>query len=256
MKAFTMQKIVILLSLILVSFQNTNLFANDFVEKIENAHQKEKFLSNKVVQFDFYLEFGGKKRMNSKITLKTDSGKGILEMENGTKIQFFNDEVYCSPEIENTKRVRFNAYTWSYFFLFPYKLSDSGTKWSEFEAIESDSKKYNSKKLSFESGTGDAPDDWYIVYSDKDDNLLKIGAYIVTAGKTKEEAEKDPHAIEYSDFQVIDEIPIATSWTFWGWTEKKGLTKKLGKGKIKNIKFLDLKDDFFLPPKNFKKVLN
>ncbi|KAA3604126.1 MAG: hypothetical protein DWQ06_05090 [Calditrichaeota bacterium] len=251
-----MKKLIILVSLILTSFQITDLFANDFVNAIENAHQKEKFLSNKVVQFDFHLEFGGKERMNSKVTLKTDSGKGIFEQKDGTKIQYFNDEVYCSPEIENTKRVRFNAYTWSYFFLFPYKLSDSGTKWSEFEATELDSKKYNSKKLSFESGTGDAPDDWYIVYSDKDDKLLKIGAYIVTAGKTKEEAEKDPHAIEYSDFTVIDGVPIATSWTFWGWTKEEGLTKKLGKAKITNVKFLDLKEEYFIPPKSFKKVLN
>jgi hypothetical protein len=48
---------------------------------------------------------------------------------------------------------------------------------------------YLTEKLTFKSGTGDAPDDWYVVYADKKTNLLET-AYIVTLKAGKEEAEK------------------------------------------------------------------
>jgi hypothetical protein len=37
--------------------------------------------------------------------------------------------------------------------------------------------KYLTEKLTFKSGTGDAPDDWYVVYADKKTNLLEKHRY-------------------------------------------------------------------------------
>jgi hypothetical protein len=54
------------------------------------------------------------------------------------------------------------------------------------------------KKLSFESGTGDAPDDWYVVYADKATNLIEK-LHIVT--KMSEEAEKKPACHTISGLQ-------------------------------------------------------
>jgi hypothetical protein len=34
--------------------------------------------------------------------------------------------------------------------------------------IKKDATKLSNRKLTFKSGTGDAPDDWYVVYADKD----------------------------------------------------------------------------------------
>jgi hypothetical protein len=36
-----------------------------------------------------------------------------------------------------------------------------------------DATNYLTEKLTFKSGTGDAPDDWYVVYADKKTNLLE-----------------------------------------------------------------------------------
>eukprot|EP00903_Cladosiphon_okamuranus_P000645 g643.t1 len=93
-------------------------------------------------------------------------------------------------------------------------------------------KVYLTSKLSFEPGTGDAPDDWYVLYADPDSKLLQVAAYIVTAGKDKAEAEKDPHAIEYLNYQNTGGIPIATEWKFWGWQADQGLTDQLGVIKV------------------------
>ncbi len=36
--------------------------------------------------------------------------------------------------------------------------------------------------------------------------------YIVTAGKTKKQAEANPHTIAYEKYKIIENIPISTHW--------------------------------------------
>lgn len=225
-----------------------------YASNIEVAHQKTAFISKEAVSFDIILKFGGNERLNGKITLLTNSGKGLIELNNGHKIYYNQDKVFYSPEIENTKSIRFDAYTWSYFFLFPYKLSDEGTVWNDYPYKKLNGKDYLTQKLSFAAGTGDAPDDWYITYANPKTNLLEIAAYIVTANKTLEEAESDPHAIQYSDYKIIDGVPIAHHWTFWGWNAEKGLTNQLGESTLNNIVFLTPDSALFIPPSNYLEI--
>ena len=207
-------------------------------QQIEEAHQKEALLSYEAVQWDFKLNFGGKERLNAKLTVLTNSTKGLLEMGDSTQIFFDQDRVYYSPNRGSNKGVRFDAFTWSYFFLLPYKLTDPGTQWSSYNSTPIAGKAYRSEKLSFEASIGDAPEDWYIVYANPSTHLLEVAAYIVTANKSVEKAEEDPHAIEYADFITVEGIPIALRWVFGEWRESKGLTQELGFGEVSNIKLL------------------
>ncbi|MEN8927964.1 MAG: hypothetical protein ABF242_11210 [Flavobacteriales bacterium] len=220
------------------------------VEKIEKEHQKEAFLKHDNIQFDLALYFGGKQRINGQLTLATNSSQGLIALESGEKVYFIKDKVFYSPGM-NEKRVRFDAYTWSYFFLFPYKMSDQGTIWSGSEKRTMDEVVYNYQKLSFEDGTGDDPNDWYKVYSDTNTNRISAAAYIVTASSSVEKAEEDPHAIAYSNYKEIEGIPIAAEWKFFGWTEKEGLTDTLGNAALSNFKFVENSDSLFTPPTNF-----
>lgn len=45
-----------------------------------------------------------------------------------------------------------------------------------------DEKDHQTAKLTFEKGIGDAPDDWYVVYTDPENNTMQAAAYIVTFG--------------------------------------------------------------------------
>lgn len=224
----------------------------NFVEKIEKAHQKTDFLAKQAVQFDFKLEFGGKERMDAQFTILTNSSQGVIEYKNGSKIIFDKDKVFYTEGIPNEKSVRFDAFTWEYFFLFPYKLSDPGTIWTAYENKEKNHEEYLTEKLTFESGTGDAPDDWYVVYVDKTTNLIEKAAYIVTANGNKEEAEKNPHAIQYLDYKKIDGIPIATKWVYWEWKKGEGLTNKIGNASLTNIKFVTVDEETFRIDSSFK----
>ena len=225
-----------------------------FTDRTEKAHLKKEFNSKEAIQFDLKLEFGGAERMNAKFTLLTNSSKGVIEYENGAKIIFDQDKVFYSTTIPNEEAVRFDAFTWSYFFLFPYKVSDTGTIWTAYSNTEKDSKKYFTEKLTFASGTGDAPDDWYVVYADAKSNLIEKAAYIVTLKSDKTEAEKNPHAIQYVNYTEVEGIPIATKWVFWGWEEGKGLTDELGQASLTNIKFITADANYFIAGSDFKTI--
>ncbi len=220
-------------------------------DKVETAHQKEAFLNHEAIAMDIELKFGGKTRLEGKMTLATNSSAGRIDMESGDVVLFLEDKVYVNPEYPNPESVRFTAYTWSYFFMFPYKLTDPGTQWTDPYLNEWNGAEYNRAKLTFDAGTGDAPDDWYEMYADPESNLISTAAYIVTANKTVEEAEKDPHAISYSDYVVVDGIPIAHHWDFWAWRPDSGLTAQLGEATLSDFRFMDGDSSFFGLPDNF-----
>jgi len=225
------------------------------IQKIEEAHSKQDFLSKDVVQFDIILKFGGTERLNGSMTLATNSSRGHISYKNGKDLYFDQNKVFVSPETKNTASARFAAYTWSYFFLFPYKLSDPGTNWSEVTEANLNGNVYNSQKLTFGDGVGDAPDDWYITYSNLESNLMEVAAYIVTAGgSTVEEAEEDPHAISYHDYKDADGIALAHSWQFWEWRKDSGLMRQLGTAELSNFKFLKTDKSDLLAPKYFIEI--
>ncbi|MCZ4409952.1 DUF6503 family protein [Cryomorphaceae bacterium 1068] len=213
-------------------------------QRIEAAHSKTAFLSNEIVQFDIVLEFGGTERLNGSMILATNSSKGKIVYKDGRELYYDEDLVYADTSFNNHGSARFAAYTWSYFFLFPYKLSDPGTNWSDEEQTTLNGETYNSQKLTFGEGVGDAPDDWYITYSDTETHLMEVAAYIVTAGgSTIEEAEEDPHAISYHDYKDVDGVALAHSWKFWEWRKDSGLTRQLGKARLSGLKFMT-EDEF------------
>lgn len=214
-----------------------------FVEETEAAHELDAFSSHETISFDIIVEFGGSQRLKARMTLGTDSGAGLIEYDNGQKLLFKGDELYSTNGLSEKKGLRFTAYTWSYFFLFPYKLSDAGTNWEDYVANHRiGDKAHDTAKLTFEAGTGDAPDDWYIAYGDPDTHLIEVAAYIVTAGASQAEAEEDPHAIKYEDYRLIDGVPIAHEWTFWSWRSERGLTDRLGQASIHNVRFDEARD--------------
>ncbi|WP_299061176.1 hypothetical protein [uncultured Polaribacter sp.] len=231
----------------------TEKVTKNFSEAIETAHKKVVFLAKEAIQFNAVINFGGNEILNADITVSTSSDIAKITYKNGDEIYVDKQDIFVSDGLKENPGVRFHAYTWNYFFLFPYKLNDNGTKWDFNHTTEEANNNLKTAKLSFEANTGDAPDDWYVVYKNNESDLLEHVAYIVTAGKTKEAAEADPHAIKYTDYKEIEGISIATNWDFYGWNSKDGLTDKIGNAKITNIKFVEGFRDGFSIPKNYIK---
>ncbi len=227
--------------------------ANDFVAAVETAHNKKAFMSKKAVSFDIDLSFGDKQLLDdAKITMLTNSAKIRIDRKDSVAVVYDGQKVFITPDTVEYPSARFDIFTWAYFFAVPYKLSDPGTKWEITGEKVLSRETYNSAKLSFEKGTGDAPDDWYILYSNPENNLLQAMAYIVTFFGSYEEASKDPHGISYDNYTRVEGVAFAQEWRFSGWNETEGFTEQVGQATLSNITFTDeLGEDFFrTPPKH------
>ncbi len=239
----------------------TNTIANKEVEvklspvqKLERAHQKQAFLAKDVVSFDIEIAFGGQQILKGTQILKTDTSKSVLILEDGNKIYTDGQAIYYSPSMENEGMIQFHAFTWSYFFALPYKLSDAGTIWSPQTTVSFKDKKYNAQKLTFTPETGDTPEDWYWIYSNTESNIIEMVTYIVTAEAPKEKAEENPHTITYENYHSIEGIPTANNWKFWEWNDQTGITNQIGEASLKSIKFSTYDESIFKIPEEFKKI--
>ncbi len=113
---------------------------------------------------------------------------------------------------------------------------------------------YDTGKVTFASGVGDTPDDWYVVYADPESHQLKGLAYIVTYGSTVEKARTEPHMAVYEEFTVVDGLRIPSKLTFWNWNEEEGSTgESIGNASSDNIQFVAAAAETFARPENARK---
>lgn len=220
------------------------------VSSIRQAHEVEAFHQKDAIAFDLELHFGGQKRLEARITSRTNSTAMRLDREQvNITVVYDGEGVYKYPAggVEYPG-ARFDLFTWQYFALAPFKFEDSGTQWEPMGDTRLGKESYRTARLTFITGTGDAPDDWYIAYQDRETDRLHALAYIVTYGGTSvSDAEREPHAIVYEKYEHVEGIPIATEWTFWIWSAEEGLGKQLGRASLRNIAFVQPEPGFFLP---------
>lgn len=227
----------------------------DVIDSLEVAHKLGEYLSTPFVAYNLLLGPVDTPRWYGQVTQATDFTRIRMDRSDGTRLYYDGQRVYQSPDTVEYPKARFDIFTWTYFFALPYKLSDPGVIWEKPEKAMLNGKTYLTAKLSFENGVGDTPEDWYLLYINPQDYTLHAAAYIVTYGKNQAEAEEDPHILVYGDYRDIDGIPIAHSWTFYGWSEEEGLGRKLMEGTLSDVNFShEVSASFFEAPAGSKSL--
>lgn len=227
--------------------------SNADVKKVDTAHKSKALFKYESVSFDLNLIFGGKEAFKGRVYTMTNSSAIRLDYSSGKKLLIHNGDIYTYADPVPTKKMsdRFALFTWQYFFMAPYKLGDQGTNWNERESITIDGQEYKSLMLTFDNGTGDAPDDWYILHPNPVTHLIEHMGYIVTGGRTSAaDAEANAHAITYAEYKNIEGIPFAHRWIISDYTKDVGIEKQIGSATISNIK-LEKAGDTFDPKKDF-----
>lgn len=124
--------------------------SDHYVNSIETAHKKNEFTDNKMISFNINLMFGGKQRLDAKVTMLTNSSKIRIDKKDGSKLIFDGSDVYLCPMDANDKGARFDMFTWTYFFGLPYKLNDEGANIEIAEDMNLNDKIHSTAKLTFE----------------------------------------------------------------------------------------------------------
>ncbi|MFT6335838.1 MAG: hypothetical protein ACJATI_002593 [Halioglobus sp.] len=215
-----------------------------FVTNLEFAHEKDEVFNNDMICFNLDMTFGKSKSL-MKIFTTPNSSAIRVDKKNGISTIMLDGKTYTNADKSEWENEKFGIYTYQYFFMAPYKFSDSGTVWKKMSPMEINGKIKNRAKLTFEDGTGDSPNDWYMVHSNPESNLVEHIGYIVTGGGTSiEEAEKSAHAITYLDYKQVGGVPMSSRWLFSGYNQETGLGKQIGEGILRNIVFMDIDNHF------------
>ncbi len=218
------------------------------IKKVEKAHGLEKWWKTKALQFDIQVTFGGEVKVDGQFTFETNAGRVHTKLKNGTLAVFDGKKAWVS-NLEKFPGARFHLLTWPWFISTPMKLRGGGAYLSPINEQELQNKKYLVSKQTFAKGTGDTPDDWYLIYIDPQTNLVYASAYIVTYGKDIGTAEKTPKIVTFHDYVDLDGTKISTKWLFHKWSEKEGiLGSPVGEVVVSNLKFVDVSDELFAKP--------
>lgn len=221
-----------------------------FARSIEDAHGDRVWTAKEAVACDITLNYGGNVRLDGSMIYEPAGGRVRIEMNDGAVMVFDGERAWVSPSSSTMRGVRFHLLTWPYFLAAPFKLRDPGTHLAPHGRRPLDGVAHVTALLTFEAGTGDSPEDWYVVYQDPATGRLAAVAYIVTYGKSVEEAEKEPHALVYEDYETIDGVALSTRWVMYNWSLADGTHgDPLGDVTLTNVRFVEPDEgDFAKPP--------
>lgn len=217
--------------------------------RIEAAHGKDAWTEKQAVACDIMVNYGGAKMLAGSMTYETGRGRVRIVTDGGATLVFDGERAWVSPSAAQVPMIRFQLLTWPYFLAAPFKLRDPGTYLAPHGRRPLDGVTHVTALLTFDAGTGDSPDDWYVIYQDPATDRLAAVAYIVTYGTTVDEAQKEPHALVYEDYRTIDGVALATRWVMYNWSLSEGAHgEPLGDVTLTNIRFVEPDERAFERP--------
>jgi hypothetical protein len=220
-----------------------------FAEALERAHGKDAWGGKGALTARFSVTFGGQELVDGTLTMTPSMGRVRIDHEDGTVLLWDGSTAWVAPASSGFQGARFHVLTWPYFLAAPMKLRDPGSHLVAMGLRELHGTSHETARLTFDPGVGDSPDDWYLAYRDPATDRLAALAYIVTFGKSREEAEAEPHAITYGDYVTVDGVAVATTWQFWNWSEELGPHgDPLGEARLAEVRFVTPDEGTFAVP--------
>ena len=92
------------------------------------------------------------------------------------------DAVWIQPSLDALGGTPPRFYMWTpfYFFGMPFVFADPGAVHESLGRKSFQDQEYDAVRVTFQKGTGDTPEDFYLLYLDPGSGRLKLASYIVT----------------------------------------------------------------------------
>ncbi len=220
--------------------------AEALVRRVEEAHGLAAWQTRPAVAAEIALRIAGTE-LSGTLIYDHHRGRVRIDTTGGPTLVFDGERAWISPAEAAMPMARFHLLTWPYFLAAPFKLRDPGARLEATGPRPLDGVDHETALLTFEAGTGDSPDDWYVIYEDPESHRLAAMAYIVTyGGKSVEEAEQEPHVIVYRDFQAVDGATLSARWTIHDWSDELGAHgPPLAEVTVRDLRFVTPDDGAF-----------
>ena len=211
------------------------------LDDIRTAHRWKDYYAQEVIAFDAEYRSGGEVRFKHTFYTRPDMSEVRMDLADGRRVYYANDSIRVVPDTSSDHdRLRFQILTWPYFLLAPFKLADPGSNWEDLGEQPYAGTPHASGKLTFDAGVGDAPNDYYIAYQDPDSKRVVAMAYIVTYGdRPVAQAEARKRMISYSDYELVNGIPFATTWKFSNYDPAAPPGEVTGEVSVQNVRTMD-----------------
>jgi hypothetical protein len=153
-----------------------------------------------------------------------------------------NGQVWIKPRVDALGATPPRFYMWTpfYFFGMPFVFADPGAKQESLGRKTFHGQEYDAVKITYQPGTGDSPDDFYVAYIDPASGRLKLAIYVVTypslrKGKPLEELEQ--HAIVFEEWQEADGLAVPKTAAYYDWKNETIEGEALGRLRFENVQF-------------------
>ncbi|NEN24999.1 hypothetical protein G3O08_15975 [Cryomorpha ignava] len=217
-----------------------------FVLSLEKAHNAAEYRKHENVRFEVTTDFGEMEKVHAIITMSTTQKDVKIENDDGTYLVYEESTTSLQEDSIMHNFERFKHFAWAHFFSLPKRLRNEYVRVENFEGsslLGDESFRVRRIRLVPRPGHDDLFE-WYVVYADRSTGLLRYAGYGLPS-EIYESKNALSHSVEYSDYDLVEGIPIAQRWTFWEWNTETGLGKKLGESRLKNISFPEVAEDYY-----------
>jgi hypothetical protein len=144
---------------------------------------------------------------------------------------------------------RFWALTPYYFVAMPFVLADPGVNLEEAGQMEAEGQRYDLVRVTFSPGTGDAPDDYYVLLLDPATQRVGGVRYVVSyPGFFPEGGHTPERLMLYDGHQTVGGITLQEGFRSFAWTDTRA-GAPAAEGNVTDVRFLsDAPDSLFTMP--------
>ncbi len=215
----------------------------------------QNYYENGPLSFHFdYVPLDGSTRRNTYQTIDTWSNRARHQRVDDRSQEFGWTGETAWKKVKDTTAFPFDMRFWAltpYYFLGqPFVLEGEGVQLEKLNDKTHNDEIYDAIKVTFAQGTGDAPDDYYVLYFGKDDHKLAVIRYIVSYPQYFPDGGHLPEKLmEITGTTVVNGIELATGYHTHWLTKDEKAGEHITTITVDTIKFLpDTEDSYFEMP--------
>jgi len=215
----------------------------------------ERWYSNGPLSFQFdYAPLDGGPRRNTFQTVDTWSNRTRHQNVDDPSQEFGWTGTTAWKKVTDASAFPFDMKFWAttpYYFLGqPFLFDGAGVLLEKKDDVTFKGRACDVVKVTFEPGTGDAPDDYYVLYFGKDDHKLAVIRYIVSYPEYFKDGGHNPEKLmEIPSTAVVDGVELATAYRTYMLTEDQQAGKHVTNINVSRIAFdPEVRDAYFDSP--------
>ena len=217
-------------------------------ESIEAHGGLHAWYSSGALSFRFnYQPRNGKQRRDTRQIVDPWSSRAVHELSDDASVRFGWDGQEAWQVVPDGKTLPINARFWAltpyYFVGLPFVLADEGVHLELMTPEPLDGVDHHMVRVTYEDGTGDAPDDYYVLYLDPQYDRLDALRYVVSYPGFFGEGEHSPEKLMVREgVQTVGGLRLPERMPTYAWSQA---------GRGAHVTEIALTELAFLPPSDW-----